>query len=123
MAIARSITIQDTPTAKQFSEAVRAEAIALSDHIANQMIQVYPRIVARLDSEGLYNSPRWQVYGSSPSKAAAAIILPGQKAAEHLEAAAKYAQAFGRTWEELYATPLRVAEEMRRRNGAQMMGR
>lgn len=122
MAILRSIHIQDTATAKRFAEALRAESIYLADHVANEAIQIHPRIVARLQAEGLDESNRFG-YGSSARKTASAIIVPLQKAADHLEAAAKYGQAFSRTWEELYATPIQVAEEMKKRQGAQMMGR
>lgn len=117
----RSLTINDTPTAKAFAAALQATLNEIADHTASQMIQIHPRIVARLRGEGL--DERGRFGGSSARKTASAIIKPGQKIADFCAAGARGAQGFALIWEELYATPIAVAEQMKARNGQQMMGR
>lgn len=119
----RAIHIQDTASAKQFAEASRLAMVTLADHIANQMIQIHPRIVARLQAENLDTNNRFGIGAGSAKQAANAIVTRGRKAADQLEAAGIHMKAFALTWEQMYATPIQVAEEMKRRNGAQMMGR
>jgi hypothetical protein len=118
----RSIQIKDTATAHQFAEASRLLVVSLSDHWANQMIQIHPRIVARLKAEGLDGTNRLG-FGSSASKTASAIIRPGQRFADSLESVGVLSKAFAHGWQELYATPIQIAEQMKKHSGAQMMGR
>lgn len=118
----RSIQIKDTATARQFAEASRLLVVTLSDHWANQMIQIHPRIVARLRAEGMDGTNRLG-FGSSASKTASAIIQPGKRFADALESAGIFAKAFAHGWQELYATPIEIAEQMKKQAGSQMMGR
>jgi len=118
----RSIQIKDTATAKQFAEASRLLVVTLSDHWANQMIQIHPRIVARLKAEGMNQANQFG-FGSSANKTASAITRPGQKFADALESAGILAKAFAHGWQELYATPIELAEQMKKQGAAQMMGR
>lgn len=119
----RSIQIKDTATAKQFAEASRLLVVTLSDHWANQMIQIHPRIVARMQAEGLDTPGRFGIGAGGARKSASAIIQPGKRFADALESAGIFAKAFAHGWQELYATPLEIAEQEKKRAGSQMMGR
>jgi hypothetical protein len=118
----RSIQIKDTATAMQLAETTRLLLVTVSDHWANQMIQIHPRIVARFKAEGLDGTNRLG-FGSSASKTASAIIQPGKRLADGLESVGVFAKAFAHGWQELYATPIEIAEQMKKHSGAQMMGR
>jgi hypothetical protein len=119
----RAVVIEDTASAKRFAEAVRLLVVTTSDHIANQMVQIHPRLVARLQAEGLDTPGRFGIGAGSAKQAAGAIVRIGQKAAQSLETTGTLMKAFALTWEEQYATPVQIAEQMRKQAGSQMLGR
>lgn len=107
---------------QQWVEFLRLDFMKTGDDIAHQMIAMHPRLIQRLKDEGLDNNARVPLFAGSASKAASAIIRPGQLAAEHLNAAAISIKAFELAWRRLYSEPIAVAREMRANGRSQAMG-
>jgi hypothetical protein len=116
------ITIEDTPSMAAWSESFRIELLKLGDNIADQMIAIHPRIIYRLQHEGLDENSRFPFASSSARKAADAIIAPGKRAADFLNSAAVTIKAFDGAWRRLYSEPIQVAREMRKSGSDRAMG-